>query len=314
MMMPYKAFSGKKSHVSDKWGDLLPLRKLGNTGESTTMLGLGGNHIGGSMDDKEAQRTIEAAIQGGIRFFDTAESYQRGEAEHRFGKYLVPKYRDESFIMTKTRATDAQTARQHLENSLRRMNLDYIDMWQVHAVRTTEDIDNRINNGVLDVFEEALDSGKVRYIGFTGHDDADTFVRLLDQKNIFHAVQMPVNPVDAAAANSFINKVMPVLVERNMSILAMKTLANGRFFERKERAGWTTDNPVVPNHISVRDIFNYVWSLPVSVLITGPDNAEMLIEKIDLARDFISISEQDRQRIVSRVQSYADSNVEFYKS
>ncbi len=303
-----------RSNDSDKWGTLLPFRKMGFTEVPVTMLGLGGFHIGGSMDEKEAQRTIEAAIQGGIRFFDTAESYQSGEAERRYGKYLVPKYRDEVFIMTKSTARDAQTARGHLEGSLKRMKLDYLDLWQVHSIRNPEDVDNRINDGVLDVFEEALDSGKVRYIGFTGHRDPDGFVRMMERKNIFHTVQMPVNPVDAAATNSFLKKVAPMIAERNLSLLAMKTLADGRFFGRKERVNWSTDNPVVPDHISIRDALYYAWSLPVSVLITGPDDAGMLLEKIDLARKFISLSEQERMEIVSRVQSFADGNVEYYKS
>jgi len=314
LMLPYEAFSGMKSQKSDQWGELLPQRKLGKTGESVTMLGVGGFHIGGSMDDKEAQRTIEAAMEGGIRFFDTAESYQDGESERRYGKYLVPKYRDDVFIMTKSTARNAETARKHLEGSLKRMNVDQIDLWQVHSLQSPDDVENRINNGVIDVFQEALDSGKVRYIGFTGHADPDAHARMLERQDIFYTAQMPINPIDAVADDSFIKKVVPTVADRNMALLAMKTLADGRFFSKKERAGWTSDNPVVPDHIQIKDSLYFAWSLPVSVLITGPDNADMLREKIQMAKDFSKLNKRQRNKIVSRVQQFANGDVEYYKS
>ena len=314
LMLPYEAFSGVTAKKSDKWGELLPQRKLGKTGESVTMLGLGGFHIGGSMDEKESQRTIEAAMEGGIRFFDTAESYQNGESERRYGKYLVPKYREDVFIMTKSTARDADTARKHLEGSLKRMNLDQIDLWQVHSLQSPDDVDSRINNGVMDVFQEALDSGKVRYIGFTGHADPDAHARMLERQDIFYTAQMPVNPIDAAADDSFIKKVVPTVADRKMALLAMKTLADGRFFAKKERAGWTSDNPVVPNHIQIKDSLYFAWSLPVSVLITGPDNADMLREKIQMAKDFSKLNKRQRNKIISQVQQFANGDVEYYKS
>lgn len=313
LMLPYNAYPGINGLQEDKWGELLPQRMLGRTGESVTMLGVGGFHIGGSMDEKESQRTIEAAIEGGIRFFDTAESYQDGESERRYGKYLVPKYRDDVFIMTKSTARDAETARQHLEGSLRRLNVDRIDLWQVHSLQNPQDVDSRIDNGVIDVFQEARESGKVRYIGFTGHADPDAHARMLELQDIFYTAQMPINPVDAAADDSFIRKVVPEIAERNIGLLAMKTLADGRFFAEKERVGWTTEDPVVPDHIRIRESLYFAWSLPVSVLITGPDNAEMLREKIQLARDFSKLDEQQREEIVSRVQQFANGDVEYYK-
>ena len=313
LMIPYRSFSRTDKIKSDKWGELLPLRKLGKTGEFVTMLGLGGFHVGGSMDEKEARRTIEAAMEGGIRFFDTAESYQRGLSEERFGKYLVPKYRDDVFIMTKSTARDAETARQHLEESLKRMKTDRIDLWQVHSIRDAEDVDNRIENGVLDVFRKSLDSGKVRYIGFTGHRNPDAHVRMMEYEDIFHTQQIPINPVDAASDNSFIHKVISRAVERGLGLLAMKTLADGRFFAEKERVGWTSEDPVVPDYIRIKDSLYFAWSLPVSVLITGPDNAEMLWEKIHMARDFVELTPQQREEIVSRVEHFTDGTVEYYK-
>ena len=140
--------AGAEGQSQDRLGELLPTRTLGRTGEAVTMLGVGGWHIG-RMDESEAQATIDAALEGGVRFFDSAESYQSGGSESRLGKLLVPKYRDVAFIMTKTTARDADGARQHLEDSLRRLNTDHLDLWQVHAVESPDDVDNRIQNGVF---------------------------------------------------------------------------------------------------------------------------------------------------------------------
>ena len=162
------AESGEEETVSDGLGTLLPTRKFGRTGEAVTMLGVGGWHIG-EMSEAEAQKTIETALEGGVRFFDSAESYQGGGSESRLGKLLVPKYRDDVFLMTKTTAPNATKAWEHLESSLTRLNTDQLDLWQMHSVRNPADVDERIDNGILDVMLEAKATGKTRYIGFTGH-------------------------------------------------------------------------------------------------------------------------------------------------
>ena len=155
LMIPASAIAGTKR---DKWGEILPLRRLGKTGEKVTMLGLGGYHVGWT-SEKDAQELVETAVAGGVRFFDTAESYDDGGSEIRYGKYLVPKYRGEVFIMSKSTAPDGTTAKKHLEGSLKRLNCDYIDLWQVHSLQTPEDADNRIENKVLEVFEKAKAEG-----------------------------------------------------------------------------------------------------------------------------------------------------------
>jgi hypothetical protein len=137
---------------------------------------------------------------------------------------------------------------------------------------------------------------------------------MLERQDIFYTAQMPVNPIDAAADDSFIKKVVPTVTDRKMALLAMKTLADGRFFARKERAGWTSDNPVVPDHIQIKDSLYFAWSLPVSVLITGPDNADMLREKIQMAKDFSKLNRRQRNKIISRVEQFANGDVEYYKS
>ena len=297
----------------DRLGDLLPLRRLGKTGIDVTMLGVGGAHIGKS-DDKTAQSIIEAALEGGVRFFDNAETYSKGGAEEKYGKYLVPKYRDVAFIMTKSTAKDGTLAQQHLEDSLRRMKTDYVDLWQIHAITSPKDVDNRIENGVLEVARKAKESGKARFIGFTGHSDFRAHQRMLERTDILETCQMPINCFDPNY-KSFINNVLPTLVDRNMGILAMKSLSNGGFFggTRHFHGG---DNPkLVPNVLTVEEALHFVWSLPVSVLITGPDHADMMREKIGVAKSFKQMKENDRLALIDRVADagYDGNLVEFYK-
>ena len=307
-----KAEGQEEKPTTDRLGTLLPLRKLGRTDESVTMLGLGGWHIG-EMDEKEAQKTLDVALEGGLRFFDSAESYQNGGSETRLGKLLIPKYRDDIFLMTKTTARDAASARKHLEESLKRLKTDQVDLWQVHAVRNPEDVDERINNGVFDVMVEAKESGKVRHIGFTGHTSPSAHIRILNKSDIFDACQLPVNLTDVSY-ESFIDGVIPTLVERNIGVIAMKSLANGGFFGGS-RHGKHGPNPrVVPNRVSIEEAIRFVWSFPVSTLVTGPDNAEQLQEKINIAKRFSGMQQKERDNLIEKVADMAGTKVEFYKA
>lgn len=300
------------SPAQDRFGELLPQRLLGKTGEAVTMLGLGGAHIS-RMSESEAEKTIETAIAGGVRFFDNAEQYGNGLGEERYGQFLCPKYRDVAFLMTKTRATDAKTARQHLEDSLRRLKTDYLDLYQIHAISSPGDVDDRLQNGVLEYLQEAKAAGKIRHIGFTGHQDFHAHQRMLESTDIPETCQMPINAFDPNY-KSFINNVLPKLVEKNVAPLAMKTLANGGFFGGTSHFNSGDKPRIVPNALSVQEALYFVWSLPVSVLITGPDHAEMLQEKIDLARSFTAYSEAERQQLVEKVASFDGGTVEYYKA
>ena len=304
----------------DKWGKLLPLRKLGNTGLKVTMLGVGGYHVGWTTE-KDAQEVIETAMAKGIRFFDSAYSYGDGQSERRYGKYLVPQYREDVFLITKSTAKDYKTARKELEESLRRLKVDSVDLWQIHSLRSPEDVDTRIKNGVLKLAEEALKEVKARHIGFTGHADPYAHLRMLEQvgsSGLFSTEQFPINLVDFASKHSFVQKVIPKAVENNIGILAMKTLADGRFFGKKmvnDKKVWASEEPVVPGQISVQQALHFAWSMPVSVLITGAENKKLLKEKIKLAKKFSAMQEKEWLALAENLAGFAEKGeVEYYKS
>ncbi len=296
----------------DRLGELLPQRQFGKTGIYVTMLGIGGAHIA-RMDKKEAQKTIETALEGGIRFFDNAESYGSGTGEERYGEFLCPKYRDVAYVMTKSTARDAKTMQQHLEGSLRRMKTDYIDLWQIHSITSPGDVDNRLEDGVLDVVLKAKESGKVRHIGFTGHTDFNAHMRMLESTDALQTCQMPINAFDPNY-KSFINNVLPKLVDQNLGVIAMKTLSNGGFFGGTRHFSHGDNPRIVPNVLSVQEALHFVWSLPVSVLVTGPDDAEMLKEKIGLAKSFTAYSESEREQIIEKVADFEGNLIEYYKA
>ena len=277
------------------------------------MLGLGGFHVG-SLNDREAQAMIEAAIAGGIRFFDNAQQYQSGGSEAKYGQFLTPRYREHVFLMTKTLARDASSAERDLEGSLRRLKTDHLDLWQMHSVESPADVDRRQQDGVFQVMAAAKKSGKTRFIGFTGHRTPDAHRRVLETTDQFDTCQMPVNAVDPSY-QSFIGNVLPLAVEKNLGVLAMKTLADRGFFgTNRWDARPTGVSPLIPNRISVREAIHFVWSFPVSVLISGSETLGQLQEKIGLAHSFKRMSSDERQQIVQRVADLAGNAVEYYKA
>ena len=309
------AGSAKAADERDRLGEVLPKRKLGRTNQYVTMLGTGGYHVGWTTE-RDAQEVIEAALEGGVRFFDTAESYADGTSETRYGKYLTPKYRDLVFLMSKSTGKDAKTVKEHLEGTLRRLKTDHLDLYQVHAISTPEDVDSRIELGVLDVLLKAKDEGKIKYLGFTGHQNPFAHARMLErtkESDIFDTVLMPVNVLDQTYF-SFTQNIMPNALERNLGILAIKSLADGRFFANKEQAGWTTDDPLIPNYLSIKEAMHFVWSLPVSVLISGNENATFMREKIALARSFSKLTEEQKSVLIEKVKHIAlAGKVEYFK-
>ncbi|MEI6337886.1 MAG: aldo/keto reductase [Verrucomicrobiota bacterium] len=306
---------------SDVLGPVLPRRDLGNSGIRVTCLGLGGFHIGWTTESL-AQATIEAALEEGVRFFDTAESYGPHTSEERYGRYLTPKYREHIFLMSKSMAKDAATARHDIEASLRRLATDHVDLWQMHSLFTPADVDQRLAAGVLDEALKARAEGKIRHIGFTGHASPSAHLRMLERtagdQSPFLTCQYPINPVDAASTHSFIGQVQPALQKAGLASLAMKTLADGRFFRSKEQSGkitWETETPIVPDTLTIADCIHFALSLPVAVVITGAENPGFLREKAALVRAFHHRSDEERQNLTTRVARYAaEGRVEYYKA
>ncbi len=303
-------FGSAIAPARDKWGTLLPLNAFGSTGKKVTMLGLGGFHIG-RMEDQMAQETIETAIEGGIRYFDTAESYQDGGSEEKYGRLLTPRYRDEIFLMTKTRATDRKTAEKDLADSLRRLNTDTIDLWLMHAIRSEEDVDKRIDNGVLDVMLEAKEAGKIKHLGFSGHTTIKAHQHILELTDEPEACMLPINALDPGH-ESFIENVVPQLHEKKMGVIAMKTMAGGAFFGRGFDGSRDADDTVM-DHITVEEGIQFALSIPNHVLVTGPKDPAMLQEKIDIARSFQKLSDDNLKEIFSRISHLSGNKVEYYK-
>ena len=299
-LLPWHAYGALEQAPSDKLGPLLPQRTLGKTGLKVTMLTVGGSHIGRPAEGM-AQAVIEAAIESGIRTFDTAQLYQNGGSEERYGKYLTPKYREHVLIFTKTMAEDAATARSHLEGSLRRMKTDYLDLWALHDVRTLDKADLRVP-AVLDVMLKAKAEGKVRHIGFTGHGSWKTHAHVLELTAAFETCQMPINIADPSY-ESFTLNVLPILLKRNMGVFAMKTLAGDGLMGGRGGAG----PRIVPDRVSVHEALRYVWSLPVSSLVSGMASVDHLKANVATARTFVAMSEADRSALIAKVADVAQT-------
>lgn len=305
-LVPWRATGAESSTSSDALGALMPQRVLGKTGMNISMLIVGGSHIG-RPDEATAQAVVEAAIEHGIRTFETAQLYQNGKSEERYGRYLTPKYREHVLVFTKTMAEDAKTAREHLEGSLRRMKLDYIDLWQLHDVQHLDEIEGRVNR-VIEVMLKAKEEGKVRHIGFTGHTDWRVHQKVLDTTDQFETCQMPVNVLDPGY-ESFTTNIMPIVHERSMGMLAMKTLSAGGLL-----TGRGATPRAVPDRLSLEDLFRFVWSLPVHGLISGMAAVAHLQENADFAARFREMSDAERDRLIAAVDDIARTGeVEYYK-
>jgi aryl-alcohol dehydrogenase-like predicted oxidoreductase len=284
-------------------GETLPVRPLGHTGVAVTMLGAGGHHVGLSGSATAARRLVDAALDAGIRFFDTAESYQDGRSEQWLGAALHD-VRASVFVASKTFASDlrrADSARCHLEGSLRRLATDYLDLWQLHAVRSVADVDRAFGpGGAVEYLLEAQQRGLVRFIGVTGHATPVAHLRALehwDRGLRFDVMQLPLNPLDVHQ-RSFQRQVLPGIVARGIGVIAMKTSADGALL----RTG-----------LSIADCLHYVWSLPVSVAVVGMERPELVRHNAALARRHAQWDARRMAGLEARVAPPARLGLEWYK-
>src|SRR3954470_6517734 len=210
----------------------MPRRALGLTGVHVSALGLGGSHIGSpKLSDREAVRIIRAAIDGGMTFMDNSWDYNGGASEVRMGKALKDGYREKAFLMTKIDGRTKASAAKQIDESLKRLQIDHVDLMQFHEIIRMEDADRIFaSGGAMEAMQEAKKAGKVRFIGFTGHKDPLIHLRMLEvagqHQFRFDAVQMPLNVMDAHF-RSFEHQVLPVLVREGMGVLGMKSMGSG---------------------------------------------------------------------------------------
>lgn len=264
--------------------DGLPKRPLGKTGEKVSLVGLGGWHIG-SIPEAEAVAIMHEAIDNGMTFFDNAWDYHDGGSEKVVGKALATGgRRDKVFLMTKNCARDYRGSRQHLEDSLRRLRTDRIDLWQFHEINYPEDPDWIFKRGALKAALEAKKEGKVRYIGFTGHKDIDHLSKMLAKPFAWDTVQMPINIMDAHY-RSFQKKVVPECNRRRIGVIGMKSLACG----------------ILPKEAGIgADVCRrYALSLPISTLVCGIVSRKDLQQDLGIARNFKPMTPAELERLLA---------------
>jgi len=252
---------------------------------------------------REAVRIVHAAIDGGMTFMDNAWEYHDGESEIRMGKALRDR-RTRVFLMTKvcTHGRDARTALRQLEQSLRRLNTDYLDLWQVHECVYENDPDLHFApGGVIEALDRAKRDGKVRFVGFTGHKHPDIHLRMLSHKHPFDSCQLPLNGFDAHF-RSFEQRVLPELMRQGIAPIGMKSLG-GDGAAVKRRA------------LRVNDALRYAMSLPVVTTITGVDSMRVLRQNLRIAREFKPMNPDEMTRFRQRTAQWAgDGRFELYKT
>src|SRR5438876_648206 len=280
-------------------------RQLGGTKEEVSLIGLGGHHIGRQKDEKDSIRIIRAAIDAGVNFMDNCWDYHDGGSELRMGKALRDGYRHRAFLMSKIDGRTRESVARQIDESLRRLQTDRVDLMQFHEVVRLEDPDRIFaEGGGMEAMLEARKAGKVRFIGFTGHKDPLVHLRTLEvaaeHQFRFDAVQMPLNVMDAHF-RSFAQKVVPVLVQQEIGVLGMKPMGSGAILQSK------TATPI--------ECLHYALNLPTSTVITGIDRMELLDQALEAARTFRPMSSETVAALLSRTAaSAASGKYEMFKT
>lgn len=292
--------------AQDDEGRGIPTRRLGRTGEQVSILCVGGAHLGrAAMDDGEptALKLAHAAVDNGVFFWDNAWAYHDGYAEEFMGKALKGR-RDKVFLMTKNSGRDEAFSRQCLEDSLRRMQTDYIDLWQFHETNYDNDPDWVVERGGLAFALEAQKAGKVRHIGFTGHKHPRIHVKMLNKGYDWASSQMPINPMDYFY-RSFEKEVVPLCLAKDVGVIGMKCLGGG------PREGEIPTTTQVTAEMCVR----WALSVPVSSIVRGYLTMEQLMADVKIARGFQPLEPDARKAIMALAEPEAgDGRHEHFKS
>jgi aryl-alcohol dehydrogenase-like predicted oxidoreductase len=290
--------------ASDDTTDI-PRRALGKTGEQVSIVGIGGFHLGKASSNDEATRIVRTAVDHGINFMDNCWDYNEGLSETRMGNALTDGYRNKVFLMTKIDGRDEKTATAQLEESLKRLKTDRVDLLQIHEIIRMED-PRRVfaSGGAIEALVEAKKAGKIRFIGFTGHKSSDIHLSMLktadDHGFRFDAVQMPLNVMDAHT-QGFEKRVLPVLMKKQIGVLGMKPMGSGIILKS--------------GVVEAPECLRYTMSLPTSVVITGCESIAILEQALGVARGFRPLDVAARERILAKTAAFAkDEQYELYKT
>src|ERR1700758_1666559 len=283
----------------------IPYRPLGRTDEKVSLVGLGGYHLARQSDVAESIRIIRTGLDEGINFLDNCWDYNGGESELRMGKALRDGYRQKAFLMTKIDGRTKTAAIAQLNESLRRLQTDRIDLLQFHEVIRDSDPERVYAvGGAMEAVLEAKKAGKVRFIGFTGHKSPDIHLKMLATASEhgfkFDAVQMPLNVMDAHF-NSFEKRVLPVLTENGIGVLGMKSMGDHFILDSKT--------------VTATECLYYPMNLPTSVVITGCDSMPILQQALQAARTFQPMDSSQVAALLAKTSKAADAGqFELYKT
>jgi len=294
---------GAPLELSNTGPDKIPRKPFGRTQERLSVLGIGGHSLGSAPSLQEATAIVREAIDAGVNFFDNAWEYHDGKSEEWMGQALKGK-RDQVFLMTKvcTHGRAKQVGLRQLEESLKRLQTDHLDLWQIHECVYDNDPERHFaRDGVIEALDEAKKAGKVRYVGFTGHKHPAIHLKMLSYNYPFDSAQMPLNPFDATY-RSFRTQVLPEIHKRGMAALGMKSLGgNGQ--------------PITQGVVSVEEALRYAMSLPVAVTISGIDTLAVLRQNLAIARGFKPMTAEEMDALSKRcAQDAGDGHLELYKS
>jgi aryl-alcohol dehydrogenase-like predicted oxidoreductase len=281
----------------------IPRRQFGRSTEQVSALALGGYHLGLVGNQREAIKIVHAAIDAGITFLDNAWEYNEGVSEEIVGKAIADR-RDEVFLMTKvcTHGRDKTVAMRQLKQSLRRLQTDHLDLWQVHECVYPNDPERHFApGGVIEALVEAKEAGLVRYVGFTGHKSPEIHLDMLSRGFAFDAVQMPLNCFDGTF-RSFEQDVLPEANRQGLAVLGMKSMGGEGDAVRKKV-------------VTAEEALLYAMSLPVTTTVSGIDSMRVLRQNVRIASGFSRMSADEMVALRERVaDTAADGRYELYKS
>ena len=282
-------------------GTKMPMRTLGRTGEKISVLTIGGHHVGAkSVPEEVGINIVRTAIDEGVNFLDNAWSYQNGRSEKLMGKALKDGYRKKVLIMTKLMARSVEEAKNQMETSLKRWNLDSVDLMQFHAVSRDgmNVVDDVYKNGLIEWAMEQRDQGVFKYIGFTGHSNPKPLAEMIRRGFKFDTAQFPVNIGDHHQEVSFEREVLPLCIENNIGILAMKT--NG--FGLIGKSGVATPSECI----------RYALSQPITTVVSGIDSMKILRENLAAAKAFTPLSVSEKSELLARSKN-TSKKLEHYR-